>query len=437
MLLLLGGGVLVSVAIAWWVTETSPIGEREIALLGAWLFGGLTAFAIWHAIERMVLRDVRAMLAATERLREGDYRARTGMRHGNTEMDRLAREFDGMAAALQEHQAEAQRAEERLRLSEARKSAVLEASFDGILVLDARGRVLECNAAARALFGFERGECECRSLAELFPAELPFDPTRFNRPAEVYEASARRRDGREFTVELSIAPIRDPEAHGLFVATVRDITARKQLERSLEGLSFTDELTHTYNRRGFLMFASQQLRMAARSGQSVVLVSVDLDGLKRINDAFGHPNGDRALIELADALRASFRDIDVIGRLGGDEFVVLATETEGEGAERALERFTTRLANRNAVGDLPWRLSASIGWLRADPSAEGASLGEMLARADERMYAQKNANPVAAGPWAPSLEPDPRHASSGPGLRSLPRVAPLDLRDPSHRQLAH
>lgn len=388
-------------------------GERLAgAVWGAALTGAFATLVVWRGVEQLVVRRVRAMLAATTRLRAGDLTARTGLSGRATEMDALANEFDDMAAALQRQQQDRMRAEEQLRRSEARKSAVLQASLDGILVLNGQGSVLECNAAARAMFGCDGRQCVHHRMTDLFPHAMPVNLGRLESPSEVFESAGRRLDGGEFPVEMAIAPIRDESSHALFVATVHDITRRKQLERSLESLSFEDDLTGVYNRRGFLMFASQQMKLAARTGQAVVLVSVDLDGLKRINDHFGHANGDRALVELAAALRASFRETDVVGRMGGDEFVVLALESEQQGADQALERFAMRLAGRNSTGDLPWTLSAAVGWMRAD-AARGVSLGEMLASVDERMYEHKRRASQRRSPALPSLEPEDAGARFG------------------------
>jgi diguanylate cyclase (GGDEF)-like protein/PAS domain S-box-containing protein len=415
-----------SIAIVFATTAGSAVADRERALAAAALCGALAALAAGRAVERHVLRRVKAMLATTRKLRGGDLAARTGPDHGSAELGALACEVDGVAAALQQQQQDRVRAEERARLGEARTSAVLDASFDGVFVLDGLGAVLECNAAARALFGCDGRRCVHHRLSDLFPGELPFDSTRFNRPAEAFETTGRRLDRSEFPAEMSIAPIRDRAAHGLFVAAVRDVSARRQLERSLEGLSLRDELTGAYNRRGFLMFATQQLKLAARNGQAVLLLSADLDGLGAINEHFGRANGDRALIELSRALAASFSDTDVIGRLGGDEFVVLATESERGGPEQALERFTMRISNRNAEGDLPWTLGASMGWLRTEP-AQGATLGELLARVDERMIAHPRRTPGPAHAWLPSLEPEPPRARMAGEPRPDPRSAPDPL----------
>ena len=365
------------------------------------LVGVLVSAVAWFGVQAAVIRRVEALLAATDRLRAGDLAARTGLRHGRGELSRLARAFDEMASELQQTNEVRARAEAQVRASEAHKTAVLESSLDGILVLDSSGRVTECNAAARRLFGCAGRPCVHHRLAQLF-RELPLPGGGVSETqGRPVEAVAQRLDGTTFPVEIALAPIRDAAGWGLFVATFRDITERKRWERSLEALTFVDDLTGLYNRRGFSMFASQQMRLAARTGQQVVLVSVDLDGLKTINDTFGHHEGDRAILEMAVILRRSFRESDVIARFGGDEFVVLATEAEGTGAESSLERLAERIALRNRHGDLPWTLAASFGWTRIDPRS-APPLGDLLAIADARMYEAKRAGRASAeAPEAP------------------------------------
>jgi diguanylate cyclase (GGDEF)-like protein/PAS domain S-box-containing protein len=327
-----------------------------------------------------------------------------------------------LAAALERQRGERARIEERLRLSEARRAAVLEASHDAILVLEDGVRVQECNAAARRMFGCDGRRCVHHLVTDLLPGALPHDAALSRPSGATFETTARRLDGSRLTVEVSIAPIRDPVVHGLSVASVRDVTDRKHWEHSLEVLSLKDELTGLYNRRGFLMFASHQMKLAARLGHDVALVSAGLDGLDHIHEAFGRANGDRAIVELAVALRRSFRDTDVIGRLGDDAFVVLTIESEEEGAAHAVERLAMRIAGRNGRGDLPWTLGASIGWLRTDP-AGGVGLGELLSRADQRMVDEQRRSPGPPCPRAPSLMQGPGHSAPDTGPRAVPASA--------------
>jgi len=379
-------------------------------IAGLLLVGLLVSAVAWFGVQAAVVRRVEALVAATARLRSGDLTARTGLPYGRGELSDLARAFDGMAEDLQRGDAVRERAEARLRASEAHKSAVLEASLDGLMVLDRDGVVLEWNAAARRLFGSRsRGGAPLRA-DRFFPGlALPL-PEDENAPAERFETTGRRLDGSQFPVEVGLTRIRGRAGGGQYVATVRDLTDRKRWERSIEALTFVDDLTGLFNRRGFSMFASQQVRLAARTGQHVVLVSLDVDGLKAINDGFGHAEGDRAILEMAVLLRRSFRESDVVARFGGDEFVVLATETETRGAESALDRLARLISLRNAEDGQPWRLDASFGWTRVDPRS-APPLGELLAEADARMYEAKRAGRSAGR----AGRGRPRQTGAGPG----------------------
>ena len=147
-----------------------------------------------------------------------------------------------------------------------------------------------------------------------------------------------------------------------------------------------DPLTDVPNRRGFFTLARQQLKMADRAKKRMALLFADFDHLKQINDAFGHSEGDRALIEVADVLKETFRESDIIARIGGDEFVILATET-GE-ASALTTRLQENLEARNARGERRYKLSLSVGVARYDPE-HPCSIDELLARADRLMYEQK------------------------------------------------
>jgi diguanylate cyclase (GGDEF)-like protein len=166
------------------------------------------------------------------------------------------------------------------------------------------------------------------------------------------------------------------------------------LDREIRSLAITDDLTGLFNRRGFLAAATQQLKLAHRDRQNVLLLFCDLDHLKNINDTFGHKEGDLALVRTADALEETFRNSDVLSRLGGDEFAVLAWEASIPDLRTILTRLERNLLKANA--DEPrFKLSLSIGVARYDPHFP-LSLSELMARADQDMYRHKNRRAYAA-----------------------------------------
>ena len=153
-------------------------------------------------------------------------------------------------------------------------------------------------------------------------------------------------------------------------------------------MALVDDLTGLYNRRGFLTLARQQIKMAERMRRGLVHVFFDLDGMKEINDTYGHREGDLALIESAEILRATFRESDVVARIGGDEFAVLAMETSEARAGQLFARIQETLAERNARGHRPYALSFSMGTTSYEPG-RSSSVEELLAQADRMMYQQK------------------------------------------------
>jgi diguanylate cyclase (GGDEF)-like protein len=164
----------------------------------------------------------------------------------------------------------------------------------------------------------------------------------------------------------------------------------RRREAALRDVALTDELTGLYNRRGWFAVGNHEIERARRSGERRSLLFVDVDGLKQVNDALGHREGDRAIVAAADVLRSCARSSDVLGRLGGDEFVLLLGE-DGP-PEQVRERLLDALAAHNAGSDARFDLRLSIGAEVWSPEA-AASLDELVTRADRQMYADKAARP--------------------------------------------
>lgn len=216
-----------------------------------------------------------------------------------------------------------------------------------------------------------------------------------------------------------------PTSDGLAV-TLHDISAQKREELRLRKASLTDDLTRLHNRRGFMSLAEQQLRLARRQGKDAVVMYVDMNGFKELNDTYGHGVGDRALIEVARLLRSTVRDCDVVARLGGDEFTVLALDADGYGARAIQKRIEEQLSILNATGTLPTQIGLTIGHTRVRPS-DPASINELLARADQLLYARKRrrALTVAVGNAKPMRAPrrTPRNIPTVPIPADVAAVA--------------
>lgn len=156
----------------------------------------------------------------------------------------------------------------------------------------------------------------------------------------------------------------------------------------LQSLSHIDDLTGLHNRRGFLLLAEQQIKLARRQRTPFLVLFMDLDRLKHINDTFGHAEGNRALVESADVLRRCFRQSDLLARFGGDEFAALALGAEEADDAVVRARLNGALDAVNCKPDRDYPLGLSLGILSCAANEE-TSVEQLLERADALMYREK------------------------------------------------
>lgn len=174
----------------------------------------------------------------------------------------------------------------------------------------------------------------------------------------------------------------------LFLRSIRYALERHRLSSALRSLSLIDDLTGLYNRRGFSELGEQHLKLAIRTGKAVLLVFLDVDDLKTINDTLGHQTGDQALIRVGDLLKETFRQSDILARIGGDEFAVMALEALEENEAQLLQRLRERVDEVNLSGEVSYQLSVSVGAARFS-GEDSARLEDLLAEVDEAMYEEK------------------------------------------------
>lgn len=170
----------------------------------------------------------------------------------------------------------------------------------------------------------------------------------------------------------------------------------QEANRHLQNLSLTDDLTELYNRRGFMFHAEQQLKLfrSRQTDRGLWLMLLDMDGLKKINDAFGHAEGSSAIIELGKILKKTLRDSDVVSRFGGDEFVVLIINTLDEVERKVTERLQKNIEDYNANSGKSYELSASFGLVQIDFSGK-TTIDDTIKAADEAMYQHKRSRKKA------------------------------------------
>ena len=175
-------------------------------------------------------------------------------------------------------------------------------------------------------------------------------------------------------------------------------TSAKNLERAmlqlrasnkkLNDLSTRDTLTGLYNRRGFILIGEKLHSLSERTMSDYALFFADIDGLKVINDTWGHEAGDEAIAACGDILRRTFRASDIVARLGGDEFTVLTSRLSPQDVHGILSRLDETRRQHNSVSGKPWHVEFSIGHVFLS-DCPGLAFAEVMAKADEELYRRK------------------------------------------------
>jgi diguanylate cyclase (GGDEF)-like protein len=173
---------------------------------------------------------------------------------------------------------------------------------------------------------------------------------------------------------------------------VRKLINLNSAIRELDRLYVIDPLCGIYNRNGFIRAADAKFRECRRNGQTILISFIDMDGLKHINDDFGHNEGDLALQQLASVLVDCCREGWICTRFGGDEFIILGPGGTEKDARELDETFKQRLAQANKLLGKPYEISASIGTI-SQRITDSETMFNLITKADELMYEQKKRNP--------------------------------------------
>ncbi|MFW5784188.1 MAG: GGDEF domain-containing protein, partial [Spirochaetota bacterium] len=155
--------------------------------------------------------------------------------------------------------------------------------------------------------------------------------------------------------------------------------------------SLTDELTGLYNRRGCLTLGEQQLKYCQREGEPCLVLYCDMNGLKAINDRYGHAEGDFAIRTAATILKRTFRDVDIVARLGGDEFTVFAGKADASKIRIMRERLERISGEVTSTIDKEYSIELSVGFYEYSEGGPD-SLPQMIDLADASMYVEKRRN---------------------------------------------
>jgi diguanylate cyclase (GGDEF)-like protein/PAS domain S-box-containing protein len=295
------------------VNHTFAVNLGVLGVLSLAVFG-----AVWYLSECLLLRRIKALVSAAQRIARGDFSVRANFKKGVSELTELAEAFDAMAGSLQRMFEQSQR--------------IMEVAPEAMLISDAAGKIVMVNNQTEQLFGYRREELLGQAIEMLVPERVRTQHAGHRdryREAPILRApggrvglSARRKDGTEFPVDISLGPLQTE--HGMLViCAVRDMSERAQFESRILHQATHDILTGLPNRALFRELLTHAMSHAQRAEKLLAVLFLDLDGFKNINDALGHDCGDALLKEVATRLAGTLRKDDVVARQGGDEFTIL------------------------------------------------------------------------------------------------------------------
>jgi len=289
------------------------------------------------------------------------------------------------------------RAERDLRRSEARYRALAGNLSYGICRCSLDGRFLEVNDAMMGMLGYaSREELLALDLARDIIQEADqraqlLGTTSAGALVEPIEIEWRRKDHATLKVRLSGREVLSEQGElEAYEVIVEDVTRQRELEDHLRRQAASDSLTGLANYRRLVDVLDSEIKRSKRTSREFAMLFFDLDGLKRINDRYGHMIGSQALCRLADVLCSCCRDIDTAARFGGDEFALVLPETNAEAANLV----ACRICESVAKDDIGPKISVSVG-IAVYPQ-NGETIERLLSQADSALYSMKRQRIVAA-----------------------------------------
>jgi diguanylate cyclase (GGDEF)-like protein/PAS domain S-box-containing protein len=279
----------------------------------------------------------------------------------------------------------------------AQLAAIVESSYDAIIVKNLDGIITSWNAGAERIFGYRAEEIVGCSIFGLIPGDRLQEESKImsliksGKPVDHFETVRLGKDGRLIDVSVTISPMKDSVGNVMGASKVaRDITQRKEAQERIEHLAHYDALTALPNR----VLLADRIRVAIahadRYSHRLALLFVDLDRFKLVNDSLGHEIGDKLLKIVAERMQSSVRQADTISRVGGDEFVVLLSQIDSlEDAAQVARKINVTLSQPHQIEGHELMVSASVGISIYPDNAKDAS--SLMRNADSSMYCAKEA----------------------------------------------
>ena len=333
-----------------------------IVLISGFILVLVAVFLIYNSIGK-VTSPITKLSKAAQMVADGNYDVKVSI-DNQDEIGKLTEVFNTMIIKVNNAYSEI---ESKLRTT-------LMSIGDGFIATDSEGKIELMNKQAETLIDWQQSEALGRPISDIFILEKSHDSNGFE--------NLQTRKGKSVPIEYSVAKIygKEGQSQGQ-VYVFRDVTDKRDKAQAIEYLSYHDQLTGLLNRR---FFEEEMIRLESAEYLPVTLVMLDVNGLKLINDAFGHNAGDQLLKTAADIIKSGCTVEGTLSRIGGDEFVLLLPNTETVVAENMMKEI---IKEAEASQTEPVILSISYGV--ATKTDESIKLHDVFKIAEDLMYRNK------------------------------------------------
>jgi len=367
----------------------------EILTIGTIVLFVILIFASILFVHKNILKPVAKLSRGTKIIGQGNFDFQIENNVDN-EIGFLAQAFNDMTKKLQkttvsnkslkQEVKKRKRVEHKLIDEKTRLENILQTTQDGYWMVNLKGEIIDVNQAYIDMTGYSRRELLGMSIAKIEVIENEIEITNHIEKAkskeyELFETKHKTKDGGIIDVEVSTSYVKMDSP--FFVVFIRNITERKKEEKQIKYLSFHDKMTGLYNRR---YFENEMERLNKSRKLPISIIVADIDGLKKINDNYGHKKGDEYIKKAAKILTMVTRKEDIVARIGGDEFVVLLTSTDKKTVRKICKRIKKGCDKINEK--LEMLISISVGW--ATKKEEDEEIEDLFQEADALMYKNKN-----------------------------------------------
>lgn len=348
---------------------------------------GKSIFEIFPSIESNIIKKFAEVVRTGEQFNYENYLEETGRYYAVIAYRPKQQQLAVIVSDITKRKI----AEDALIASEYNFRNIFEASSDGILLIS-NDEIIDCNLALVDLLGYDsKADILGKMQIEISPEIQPDGEISEEKISKIYnymeqnekckyEWWYKRIDDELVPVEIVTTNIL-LDGRIVFHYLCRDISERKQMERKMEYLSYHDQLTGLYNRR---FFEEELLRLDIEKNLPLTIIMADVNGLKLVNDSFGHSAGDKLLIKVAEILRAGCRSNDIVARLGGDEFAILLPKTDNDEAKKMVEFFKDKSLDEKVESI---EISICFGYETKRLNEE--KIEDILKKADDNMYEKK------------------------------------------------